>query len=81
VDVSEQLSVELGRKFCAVDEAGGKGEVSMPLLVELERVAMSCAVNELKPEVDVSLQLSVEPGRVAVPCPEDLLEGVASVLL
>jgi hypothetical protein len=40
VDVSEQLSVELGRKFCAVDEVEGKGEVSMLLLAGLERVTM-----------------------------------------
>jgi hypothetical protein len=77
VDVSEQLSVELGRKVCVVDEVEGNGEVSMLLLVGLERVAMSRAVDELKTGVDVSLQLSFELGRVAVPCPEDLLEGVA----
>jgi hypothetical protein len=40
VDVSEQLSVELGRKLCAVDEVEGKGEVSMLLLAGLERVTM-----------------------------------------
>jgi hypothetical protein len=77
VDVSEQLSVELGRKPCTGDEVEGKGEVSMLLLAGLERVAMSCVVDGLKTGVDVSLQLSFELGRVAVPCTDDLLEGVA----
>jgi hypothetical protein len=50
LEVSEQLSVELGLKSCVVSEVEGRSEVSV-LAVEL--VAMPCAedVDEVEPSV------------------------------